>query len=267
MIVIFIILACYLVRLEIISKTFEKFEDMTLRKVEFGGLKWEGIENRLKKIEDLKIYSPKKDNKFTLDKLSNDEKKYIDHRAIRVLDELQNAVILWVDDHPAENDNIRLLLQSMGVTVYYATTTREALEMLKYSSNLNPKDTLMPFNLIISDLKRYDVKFKDKYGVFMDDIYDIIPDDETKKYIIYENPSAGLEFAKSRKKYGLGIKIPLIIHNSEPDKAALAVSNDKELIEVVNAIEGNPVNLLYLIFDVLENKGGRPKWLNPPDNK
>ncbi len=59
---------------------------------------------------------------------------------------LQDATILWVDDHPENNRNERKMFHQLAVQVDIAKSTDDALDMLKHQT----------YDLILSDMSRDD---------------------------------------------------------------------------------------------------------------
>lgn len=65
-------------------------------------------------------------------------------RALKVHTVFQDAQILWIDDHPANNLPFRRLLRQLGADVEPARSTREALDLI----------AIEQFDLVVSDGKR-----------------------------------------------------------------------------------------------------------------
>jgi len=60
------------------------------------------------------------------------------------------AKVLWVDDHPPNNQIARLALAALGIYCDSYTSTADAVEAL----NWNSQNTKRPYDIIISDWKR-----------------------------------------------------------------------------------------------------------------
>lgn len=60
------------------------------------------------------------------------------------LDRLDGARVLWVDDHPENNQYERRALEALGIQVYEAKSTADALDLL----------ARRPFDVVISDMGR-----------------------------------------------------------------------------------------------------------------
>ena len=84
--------------------------------------------------------------------LSADEVKRLLEQGSR---NLPLAKILWVDDHPINNQIARLALAPLGIYCDSYTKTSEAIEAIRW----NAQDSKRPYDLVISDLHR-----DDEYG-------------------------------------------------------------------------------------------------------
>jgi CheY-like chemotaxis protein len=76
--------------------------------------------------------------------VSTDDNYRIVKRLERSGDLIGGAKILWVDDDPARNDNEAEILRTFGASIEFATTTQQALRVLKRGT----------FDVVISDNKR-----------------------------------------------------------------------------------------------------------------
>jgi CheY-like chemotaxis protein len=77
-------------------------------------------------------------------KVSSEDKKKALRRAQKHLKVFRDARFLWVDDHPENNINERIMFGQLKVVTQTAKNTEDALEMLKSGS----------YDLVISDMKR-----------------------------------------------------------------------------------------------------------------
>lgn len=75
---------------------------------------------------------------------TRDERSLVIRRAERNEVALRGARLLWVDDHPRNNEHLITILESLGVEVTIALDTNEALAMIARRR----------FDLIITDLGR-----------------------------------------------------------------------------------------------------------------
>jgi hypothetical protein len=76
--------------------------------------------------------------------ISYEDRSRIVRRLERSSEVLRGARILWVDDHPENNSDEAAILSAFGVSIQFATTTREALNLLSSEQ----------FDVAISDSER-----------------------------------------------------------------------------------------------------------------
>ena len=84
------------------------------------------------------------------DSLNMSQVQTIADRASRFSDKLRGAKILWVDDkNPAQNIRERVALESLGVQIDLAVTTKDAIGKVHIRDS-----TAHPYDVIITDMKR-----------------------------------------------------------------------------------------------------------------
>jgi CheY-like chemotaxis protein len=134
----------YIIPVEVVIEKFELFFQQQLN-------------NAVEKAAEKNIMKP----------LGINERSLISKRAQRTADVLQGAHILWVDDHPENNTIERNILDSFGISVDIARSTKEAVSMLTKKN-----DSGQRYEVIISDMgregkhnegKRFLIKIRKEY--------------------------------------------------------------------------------------------------------
>ena len=208
------------------QRLIEAVEAYTVTEINIYGIKANLLEHKV-----AEFYEPKRTreaNEFTM--TEEQQKKLLD-RAKRLRKELQGASILWLDDHPMENDKPRLLLQYLGVTIYYATTKKDALQAIEQYA----KDSTAgkQYDLIISDMTRMEPSAT-----------------ETDSKVLIQDDNAGTEFAAANAAHKF-YNGPIIIFTTDIAKVNQGPTAG------VYAITNRPDHLLHYVFDVIE-RGDTP---------
>jgi CheY-like chemotaxis protein len=111
-----------------------------------GGIKAAGVElSFVQNSIEAAIELGKKSEKWDV-KVPAKDKKAALNRARRHLDTFRNTRILWADDYPENNRNERRMFRQLQADIDIATSSNEALEMLRCDI----------YDLVISDIARDD---------------------------------------------------------------------------------------------------------------
>ncbi len=78
--------------------------------------------------------------------ISERDKKNVENRARNNISVFKNSFILWVDDHPENNQNEIKMFKQLGADIDISTNTEDAINILKHNN----------YDLVFSDIARGD---------------------------------------------------------------------------------------------------------------